>query len=435
MKEKLSRRDFLKRTAVAAVSVPLVVRSFALGLAKSTAPSARITMGCIGTNNMGLSDMRGFLKFGDVQIVAVCDVDIAHCKRAKNEVEEHYESAVVKANYGSCAAYNDFRDLLERDDIDTVLIATPDHWHVPISIAAARAGKDIYCEKPLSKTIAEGRTLCNIIKQYNRVFQAGTQLRSGQAARFACELVRNGRIGRLHTIRTCVPTGRAIAPQATMPVPDGLDYDLWLGPAPWAPYTKRRCHGSFRYISDYAGGVMTDLGAHDNDLAQWGNDTEHTGPVEIEGTGRFPRDGLWDTATSFEVHYTYENGVKLVCATRDIAKMDQGIRFEGTNGWVMARSYIDAEPKSLLNSRIGADEVHLYQSDDHHRNFIDCVKTRRDTIAPPEVAHRSVTICHLGNIALKLGRKLRWDPGNERFVNDSEANQMLSRAMRSPWQL
>ena len=435
MKEKLSRRDFLKRTAVAAVSVPLVVRSSALGLAKSTAPSARITMGCIGTNNMGLNDMRGFLKFGDVQIVAVCDVDAAHRKRAKGEVERHYRSALGQSDYAGCAEYNDFRDLLERNDIDTVLIATPDHWHVLISIAAAKAGKDIYCEKPLSKTIAEGRALCNVIKKHNRVFQAGTQLRSARPARFACELVRNGRIGRLHTIRTSVPTGRAIAPQATMPVPDGFDYNMWLGPAPQAPYTKRRCHGTFRYISDYAGGVMTDLGAHDNDLAQWGNDTEYTGPVEIKGIGQFPRDGLWNTATSFQVHYRYKNGVKLICSTRDIAKMDQGVRFNGTDGWVFARGYIDAGPKSLLTSKIRPGEIHLYRSDNHHRNFIDCVKTRRNTIAPPEIAHRSASLCHLGNIALKLGRKLRWDPENEMFVNDAQADKMLSRVMTGPWHL
>jgi len=382
---------------------------------------------------MGLNDMRGFLKLGDVQILAVCDVDATHRERAKAEVERYYSDANPRAKYTGCAQYNDFRDLIRRPDIDAVLIATPDHWHVPISIAAAKAGKDIYCEKPLSRTIAEGRILCNVVKKYHRVFQTGTQLRSAWPARFACELVRNGRIGKLHTIKTCVPAGREIPPQSNMPVPDGFDYDLWLGPAPRAPYTERRCHHYFRYIFDYAGGTLTDLGAHDNDLAQWGNNTEHTGPVEIEGKGTFPRDGLWDTATRFEIKYTYENGVKLICATRDIANMDQGVRFEGSLGWVFVRSYIDAYPKSLLSSKIAPDEIHLYRSDDHHRNFIDCVKSRRDTIAPPETAHRSVTICHLGNIALRLGRKLKWNPENETFIDDPEANRMLARQSRSPW--
>jgi len=431
---KITRRDFLKGTA-GLLGVPFVVLPSAIGLGGTSSPSNRITMGCIGINEMGTVDMTGFLKFSDVQIVAVCDVDAIHRRRAKELVERQYGADSARAGYQGCAEYNDFRDVLARDDIDAVLIATPDHWHAPISIFAAKAGKDIYCEKPFSRSIAEGRVLCDVIKRYRRVFQSGTQLRSENSARFACELVRNGRIGKVHTIRTCVPRGRAIGVQATEPVPAELDYEMWLGPALWAPYTKARCHFTFRYISDYAGGVMTDLGAHDNDLAQWGNDTEHTGPVEIEGKGEFPKDGLWDTAISFEVRYKYANGVTLICATRDIAKMDQGVRFEGSDGWVYARSSIDAKPKSLLTSRIGPDEIHLYRSSNHHRNFIDCVKTRGDTIAPPEVAHRSTTICHLGNIALKLARKLRWDPANEKFVGDEEANRMLSRAMRSPWRL
>jgi predicted dehydrogenase len=429
----VSRRRFLQ-AAAAAVAGPYIIPASALGQAGNVAPGNRITLGCIGLNGMGTGDMRAFLGCKDAQVVAVCDVDASHRDRAKQIVEEHYAAERQAGTYKGCHAYNDFREVIARNDIDAVLIGTPDHWHVFISIAAAKAGKDIYCEKPLCRSILEGRTLCETIKRYGRVFQTGTQLRSTRNVRYACELVRNGRIGKLHTIRTYIPPGSAIAPQPVMPVPAGFDYDLWLGPAPAAPYTEKRCHFSFRYISDYAGGVMTDLGAHDNDIAQWGNGTERTGPIEIEGAGEFPRDGLFNTAMRFKVNYRYANGVELICST-DPYPSGTGVRFEGTEGWVYTRSEIDAQPKSLLTSAIGPNEVHLYDSSNHQRNFLDCVKSRKETITPAEVGLRSVTVCHLGNIAMKLGRKLRWDPDRERFVNDPEADRLLSCPMREPWQV
>ena len=443
---RISRRDFLKSAAATTIGVPFIVPSSALGGAGAVTPSNRITMGCIGVGGQGIWNMKAFLSKSDVQVVAVCDVNensdysdyyyggAAGREPARQIVQSYYAADKPAGTYRGCAVYNDFRELLAREDIDAVLIATPDHWHVLISIAAAKAGKDIYCEKPLSRTIEQGRVLCETIKRYGRVFQTGSQLRSTRNVRFACELVRNGRIGRLHTIRTFLPAGGAIGPQPVMSVPKGFDYDMWVGPAPWQPYTEERCHVNYRYISDYAGGQLTDFGAHDNDIAQWGNGTELTGPVEIQGRGEFPQDGLWDTATTFKLYYKYANGVRLICSTEQYPS-GTGVRFEADEGWVYVRGNIDAEPSSILTSKIRPDEVHLYHSDNHHRNFLDCVKSRKETIAPAEVGHRSVTICHLGNIAMKLGRKLQWDPEKERFVNDEEANRMLSCAMRGPWRL
>ena len=432
-RKRVSRRDFLKN-AGAAFCAPYVVPSSAFGLAGTTAPSERITMGCIGLNGMGTADMSAFLANRDCQVVAVCDVDAAHRERARKTVQDHYARVSSSGTYKGCDAYNDFREVVARSDIDAVCIGTPDHWHVLISIAAAKTGKDVYCEKPVSKTIAEGRALCNAIKQYGRVFQTGTQLRSSRNVRFACELVRNGRIGKLHTIRTFLPRGPAVGLQPVAPVPERFDYDMWLGPAPWRPYTPKRCHFSFRYISDYAGGTLTDLGAHDNDIAQWGNGTQLTGPTEIEGHGEFPQNGLYDQATRYEVHYGYANGVELICST-DSNPQGIGVRFEGTEGWIHTRQGIHAEPKSILSSEIGPNEIHLYDSVNHQRNFLDCVKSREQTICPAEVGHRSSTICHLGNIAMRLGRKLEWDPEREGFVNDPEADRMLLSPMRGPWRL
>ncbi len=422
MNNSLSRRNFLKTAAfatTAALAAPAIVPSSVFGAA---APSNRITMALIGAGGRGTNAVtKGLTNKPDVQVVAVCDVDTGHRKKACD-----------LAGLDSKAGYNDFRDVLARGDIDTVLIATPDHWHVPISIAAARAGKDIYCEKPLTLTIAEGRTLCDAVKRYGTIFQTGSQQRSGREFRFGCELVRNGRIGRLHTIRLHIPpNNRFCSSWQPEPIPQGFDYDLWLGPAPWQPYNIHRCHYEFRFILDYSGGQMTNFGAHYLDIAQWANDADDTGPVEIEGHGEFLKDGLFNTANKVNVKYTYANGVEMFCTTGGT-----GIRFEGTEGWVFVdRGIIDAKPKSLLTSKTAPNEIHLYKSKGHLQNFIDCVKLRKDTVATAEIGHRSTTVCHLGNIAMILGRKLNWDPAKERFVNDPQANRMLSRPMRSPWQV
>ena len=449
MNHTIARRTFLKNAASVAGAVaafPYIVPSSALGGAGGVAPSNRIVMGCIGTGNQGTNDMNDFLQDKRVQIVAVCDVNresagywdnrIGGREPAKRIVTEHYARTSAPGTYKGCRAYEDFRDLLARDDIDAVLIALPDHWHSIAVIEASKAGKDIYGEKPLSLTIAEGRAMCDAVHRYGRIFQTGSQQRSDHNFRRACELVRNGRIGKLHTVKCGLPGGTPdISKQGHRDkperVPDGFNYDMWLGSAPYAPYCPARCHVNFRWILDYSGGQVTDWGGHHPDIAQWGMGTENTGPVEINNAkGEFARDGLYNTAKSFYFECVYKNGVKLIISNKERG----GVTFEGTESWVWAdRGRYDANPKSLLESVIKPDEIHLYQSENHAGNFIDCVISRNEPVAPIETAHRSITIGHLGNIAMRLGRDLKWDPDAERFVNDDGADRMLSRTMRSPW--
>jgi len=317
-------------------------------------------------------------------------------------------------------------------------VSAPDHWHVPISIAAVKTGKDVYCEKPLTLTIAEGRVLSDTVRRYKRVLQTGSSLRAGYSFHRAAELVRNGRIGKLHTIRVDLPGGyhRAKRDNPPMPVPEGFDYDMWLGPAPWAPYTEGRCHWNFRWILDYSGGTLTDFGGHYIDQAQWGNDTEHTGPIEIKAVGEFPKTGIYNTARQFKIEYKYANGIRLICTSK-YTDLRGSVKYEGTEGWLMLiKRELKAHPESILNSVIGPNETHLYTCRlGPERNFLDCVHTREQPFYPAEVGHRSATVCHLGNISMLLGRKLKWDPEKERFLNDEQANRMLSRSMRSPWHL
>jgi len=418
--KNVSRREFLKGSAAvagAAFAWPTIVSSSVFGAA---APSNRLTMGCIGLGGQGSGNMKGFNGKKDCAVVAVCDVDADHREKAREIVGLDAKSS-----------YNDFRDVIARDDIDAVSIAAPDHWHVPISIAAVRAGKDVFCEKPLTLTIAEGRALVDEVKRYGRVFQTGSQQRSGSEFRKACELVVNGRIGKLHTMTVQIPgNNRKCEPTWTPdPVPEGLDYDLWLGPAPWEPYHKQRCHYEFRFLLDYSGGQMTNWGAHYLDIAQWGNQADNTGPVEIKGKGEFPASGLFTTATKADIEYTYANGVKLVLTTGG-----GSTRFEGSEGWIfVTRGKLDAEPKSLVTRTIAPDEIRLYSSNDHKQDFLDCIKTRKDPICNAEVGHRSSTVCHLGNIAMLLDRPLKWDPQKEHFIGDDEANRMRQRPARAPW--
>ena len=428
--KNICRREFLAKTtktALGVVSFPYFISSSALGKAGTVAASERITMGVVGTGVMGTFDIRGFLTCPDVRILAVCDVETQHRQQAKSLVDSHYGNS-------DCAEYNDFREILARDDIDTVLIATPDHWHALISIAAAKAGKDIYCEKPISLTIAEGRAVADAMKRYGTVYQSGTQRRSVECFRFGVDVARSGVLGKLHTMHAHLGGNPTCGPEPEYPVPEGFDYDMWLGQAPAAPFTWKRCHGSFRFIYDYSGGTMTDVGSHFVDLIQWGNDSEHTGPIEYEGRGEFPRDGLWNMPTNYEVNTTYADGKKLILHST----YPWIIKFEGTDGWISVEEtgIVDAEPKSILQAR--KFQYHSWsnmQGHPHHRDFLNCVKTRASTIAPPEVAHRSTTICHISNLCLRIGRKLKWDPQTERFIGDEQANHLLSRAMRSPWHL
>jgi hypothetical protein len=439
-KYEVTRRQFLKGTAAttAGFLAPTIVPASVFG---ANAPSERITIGFVGVGRMGSGDMRELLGFKQVQIIAVCDVDSNRMANARKTIEAHYAKQSASGTYKGCSTFSDYRNLVTQDDIDAVCVVTPDHWHTLPTIAAAKAGKDIFLQKPLTLTIREGRVLSDTVSRYNRIFQVGSQQRSDARFRQACELVRNGRIGKLHTVKVAFGTDPGTTPQPIMPVPDNLNYNMWLGQTPWAEYTEKRVHPRKGYgrpgwlrITDYGAGMITGWGAHHNDIAQWGMGTEYTGPVEIQGQAEFPKDGLWDVHGEFSIEYTYANGVKVFCT--DNKKNKQGVVFEGSEGWVyVKRGFIDANPKSLLTSTIGPDEIHLYKSNNHKANWLECIKSRKETIAPAEIGHRSCTVCLLGEIAMLLGRKLKWDPDNEQFIGDEMANRMLSRPMRSPWRL
>lgn len=447
----ISRRTFLKGTAIAgaALAFPTIVPSSVLGRDGNVAPSNRITMGFIGVGNQGTGDMGGFLRDKRIQAVAVCDVNrlsdgywagaVGGRENAKKIVESYYSRQNNTGAFKGCESYEDFRELLARDDVDAVEIAVPDHWHAAITITAAKAGKDIYCQKPLSLTIADGRAMVNAVKRYKRILQVGSQQRSDYNFRRVCELVRNGRIGRLQTVKCGLPggtpdySGGKNVSTDPAEVPEGFNYEMWLGPAPLAPYCPARCFVNFRWIFDYSGGQLTDWGGHHPDIAQWGMGTENTGPLEIKNAkAEFAKGPLWNTATHYYFECIYKSGVKLIISDR----VRGGVTFEGTDGWVWAnRGIHEASSDEIYKSVIGPDEVHLYQSNNHFRNFIDCVISRREPIAPVETGHRSISLAHLGNIAMILGRGLKWDPDAERFIGDDTANSMLLRAHREPWYL
>ncbi len=419
------RRAFLKYSALAAggaIGFPTIVPSSVFG---QNAPSNRIVIGCIGIGGMGMGNLRGFLGQPNTQIVSVCDVD-----------RKHLDKALQTAGLTASSGTTDFREVISRPDIDVIVNSTPDHWHVPIAIAAVTAGKDVYCEKPLTLTLGEGRLLADAVKRHNRVFQTGSHQRSDATFRRACEMIRNGRIGKLRDILVEIPPNNVhCSPDGWKqePVPEELDYDFWLGPAPWAPYTRQRCHYTFRFISDYSGGQMTNWGSHHFDIAQWGHGTDMTGPIRIEGRGLFPSSGLFDTAEQPEVTYTYADGVTLRCRT---GSGSGGVTFYGQEGRLfVGRGRVSAHPKSILKTPIKPGEIRLYYSDDHKGNFLDCVRSRKTPVASAEIGHRSASICHLGNIAMLLGRPLQWDPLKEEFIHNDQANRMRFRVMRDPWKL
>jgi predicted dehydrogenase len=435
-----TRRTFLKQVAAAsaaALAIPEFVPATALGKDGKAAPSDRLVVGCIGTGGQGTANALRFASFKDVQVVAVCDVDAGHRKAAQGKINQKYGTK-------DCKAYLDFRDLLKRDDIDVVSIATPDHWHALTAVAAARAGKHIYCEKPLANSVGEGRAICAAVGKKDLVLQTGSHERSNPNVRYACELVRNGRIGKLHTVRIHLPCTDGHHKQAMaldgvpppMKVPAGFNYNFWLGHTPRVPYTEKRCHFWWRFILAYGGGEITDRGAHIIDLAQLGAGTDDTGPVEIVARGNRKKKSLYDAFWNYDFTCAYESGVKLVGTN----KPPRGLKFEGKDGWIFVHIHggrLEASDPKILKETIGAKEIHLGRSPrGHHRNFIDCVKDRKKRlIAPAEVGHRTATICHLINIALLTGKKLKWDPKKEHILNDETAEKMLMPKMRAPWKL
>lgn len=414
---KMTRRHVLKGAAVAA-GVPYMITSTALGDATTAPAGERVTLGHIGVGGQGTYLLNRFQECKSFQSVAVAD---AYSDRREAAAQR------IKGK-----GYADFRELLARKDIDAVVVATPDHWHVPVAIAAARAGKDTYVEKPLGVSIEQDLACRKVFAEQKRVFQYGTQQRSSAHCRFGCELVRSGRIGKVHTIEVIAPDGGEGGSTEEAPVPPTLDYPMWIGPAPMAPYTKDRCvtPGTY-YIYDYSIGYLGGWGAHPLDIMVWGSDADVAGPMTVEGTGKIPTQGLYNTVINWDVTYQMANGVKMT-----FKPGGDSTKFIGPDGWVRIwRGGIDAEPKSLLQSKIGPDEVHLMESPRQDQNFLDAVKSRGKTVSPIGDAVRSDIISHLANITIRLKRKITWDPKKETIVDDAEASKMLTRAMRSPWTL
>ena len=426
-----SRRRFLQQAAAAgAISgFPAIVPASVLGAEGRPAPSNRITIGAIGVGGQGNGNLGGFLGDPRCQVVAVNDVDRNNAERTQRRVNDVY-------NNQDCAAYPDFRELLARDDIDAISLATPDHWHAIPAILSAKSGKDIYGEKPFSHDLREGRAMVDAVSQYGRIWQTGSWQRSTGNFRFACELVRNGRIGKVHTVEVGLPTGGGGGNAPFTDPPPNMDYDFWCGPAPWAPYSSDRTHWNWRWQMDYGGGQLMDWVGHHGDIAQWGLGTETTGAVEFNPIyADFPQTGIWDAATRYRIECTYANGVKMIVQNAE-GQHRMGAKWIGTDGWVWVdRGGFDTQPKSLMQDKIGSDEINLYRSNNHIGNFIDCVISRRPTITPAEVAHRSASVGHLCVIAMALGRKIRWNPDTEEIVGDPTANTMLGRAKREPWSL
>jgi len=428
---RLDRRGFLQAAGVGAGAALFhIVPAEALGRGQRPSPSNRIVMAGIGMGGMGMGNLGAFLGQPDVQFVAVCDVDANHLKAAKEAVDRHYGNT-------SCAAYADFRELLARKDIDAISQATPDHWHAVTSVSALNAGMDVYGEKPISHSLMEGRAMADAQKKNGRIWQTGSWQRSVENFRFACELVRNGRLGRVVKIEVGLPTGSKCGPVQFKDPPPHLDYEFWVGPSRWLPYCDQRTHWNWRWQLDYGGGQLMDWIGHHGDIAHWGMGWDHWGPVEVEGTGEYPSEGIWDAATTYYFVAKYRNGVEMHVANGGNRGIRGGTRWIGESGsWIWVdRGGLDAEPKSLLKERVGPDEVQLPRSPGHHREFLDAVKSRRQTLAPAETAHRSASIGHLGQIAMILGRRIRWNPEKEEILNDATATRMLSTPMRSPWHL
>ncbi|HSV72842.1 MAG TPA: Gfo/Idh/MocA family oxidoreductase [Chthonomonadales bacterium] len=419
-----SRREALAAGLSAAAGLTLG----SAARAQSVPPGERLGIGLIGAGNIAGAHFWPSLSYPDVRVVGVCDVHEGRMQAMVDVANRHYGSTV-------CRGHRDFRELLARPDVDAVFVCTPDHWHAIQVIAAARAGKHIYAEKPLSLTFAEGRAMVEAVRRHGVCFQHGTQQRSAPEFRRAAELVRNGRAGKIHTVRVAVSGGRESGWGRPKPPPPHIDWDLWLGPAPQAPYSDERFDTQHWYfIQDYsAGGFISGWGVHHVDSAQWGLGKDLTGPMEIEGRAVFPTDGMCDTPITWHVQYTYP-GVRVIFTSDNEQRF--GVRFEGDRGQVFVnRGEFVTLPASIGRERIGPDETLLYRSDNHHRNWIECIRSGRDPVAPVEVAHRSQTICILSDIAIRLGRKVRWDAARERIVGDPAASQMLARSMRSPWRL
>jgi predicted dehydrogenase len=451
----MTRRDFAKKAlgAPAVLGFPTIVPRSVLG-AGVVAPSDKITFGCIGVGSKGTGDMRAWLTKDDVRVVAVCDVRETFRQRAKD---------IADARHGdkNCAMYNDFRELLARKDIDAVNIAPGERWHALMSIEAARRGKHIFCQKPLALTVEEAKHLRDAVQRHRVAFQLGAQQRSSAPFRFAVELVRNGKIGQLQTIaigsagggQSALPLGLGfmkMPAEKPAEIPPGVDWDMWLGPSPWAPYSDLRITRTWMSIADYGlGGIGGEYGVHDIDIGQWANNSDDTTPISVEGTGEVYHD-IRDTLTTYEIEYRYANGVRmllmdLVTARKrfwqfqfgeSVRGVSVGLILIGTEGWIwVSRVGMRTHPESLVRTVFGPNDKRVLRSDDHPQNLLDTIRTGQPNVCPVEVGVHDEMICQMGDIAVRMGRKLQWDPVKEVFVNDEAANRKLSRVMRSPWRL
>lgn len=436
---QVHRRNFLK---IAGIAAPTIVSSRVFG--KGT-PSNTLQIGCIGTGRMGHGDMMACLVQGlrqgvHARVVAVCDLDRRRAEHARTVVQDFYEREMPDAPHPPVVIYDDFRALLTQPDIDGVTISTPDHWHGLIAIAAANAHKDIYLQKPLTYTIPEGKRLISAVRTNDVVLQTGSQQRSDANFRKACELVRNGRHGRLYAIRVTVPTDKGVGDATPTRAPNNLNYDMWLGPAPTAEYAEDRVHPQksltdrpgWLQIEPYCRGMITGWGSHMFDIAQWGHGSDDTGPVTCKATADFPDRGLFNVHTEFQASLRYADGVELTAQSGEPA----GVIFEGEAGWIsVGRGRLEAQHPEILDAPAEQGDASLYHSDDHMLNFLECMRSRRDPICPVEVGHRSNSICVITHVAMKLGRPLQWDPEAEQFVDDQQANALLNYDYRPPWKL
>jgi predicted dehydrogenase len=450
----LKRRTFLSNAtsaAAGAIAIPTIVPSTVFG---KSAPSNLINVGQIGCGRIARShDMPGTMQYDTARMIAVSDVDSKRMAEGVALVEEYYQNRNGKKTKG-VRMYGDYKDMLQDKDIDAVVISTPDHWHAQPAIEAALAGKDIYLQKPTSLTVTEGRLLSDMVHRQGVILQVGTQQRSMPQFRIAAELVRNGRIGKLHTVKVGLP-GDPAGPEAPeMPVPENLNYDMWLGSTPMVPYTEIGVHPQDGYsrpgwlrLEQYGAGMITGWGQHHFDSAAWGMDTEYTGPVSVQAIAQFPKYGLWDVHGDFMVMAEYENGITMLTS----GGYTNGIRYEGTDGWIFvsrgsyvasasdpvaaenSKKALDASDPDILTSEIGDDEIHLYKSEEQHGNWLDCIRTRKQPISPVEIGHRACTVCLISHIAMNIPGVLRWDPAEERFIDNSLANSMLSRPQRYPY--
>ncbi len=453
--KKLNRRKFVEKslkTAAASIFVPTIVPASVFG---KNAPSNKIHVAQIGCGRIARDhDMPGTWQHEVAQYVAVCDLDKNRLIDGKKHVEGFYTKKTGKSNFIDVKMYEDYRELLLNKDIDAVVISTPDHWHSQPAMEAALAGKHVYLQKPTSLTIKEGRQLSDIVRKKGITFQTGTQQRSSPQFRIAAELVRNGRIGKIHTVKIGLPGDPAGPLFKPMPIPKGFNFDRWLGSTPEMEYTEQMVHPQVGYdrpgwlrAEQFGAGMITGWGQHHYDSAAWGMNTELTGPISIEAVAEFPKYGSWNVHGDFMVKAEYENGITQLTS----GGFTNGIRYEGTDGWIFvsrgnyvasasdpvskakSAKALDASDPKILESVIGPDEIHLYQSDEQHGNWLECIQTKKETISPVEIGHRACSVCLVGHIAMKLPRKLTWDPAKELFVNDDEANSMLSRAQRKPY--